>query len=172
VAAIELALMAPAFVLLLLGGYDIARFVGIRAGVDKVSFSVADVTSQYDQLTSAAMYEIFKVTGASLPSYVSGTNGVTILSSLYLDSSNVQRVKWQCYSTAGTTWKSKIGTPAAVANISAGLMKDPTDNLIVAEVYYKFTPLFSAFYKTGFVIYTSSTYRPRLGTLTTAPSSC
>jgi hypothetical protein len=162
--------MAPVFALLLLGGYDVARFVGIRSNVDKVGFAVADVTSQYEELNAKALNEIFRVTGSSLPSYVSGTNGVTILSSVYLDTAtNKTKVAWQCFSSAGSGWTSKIGTAAGVANVAPGLVADAKDNLIVAEVYYRFTPLFSSFFKNGFVLYTSSTYRPRLGTLTLKP---
>lgn len=169
VAAIELALLSPVLVLLLIGGYDVARFVSIRANVDKVGFSVADVTSQYKQLTPTAMTQIFKITGSSLTTYDSGSNGVTILTSVYLDSTKTVRVKWQCFSSNGTSWKSRIGVEGAVANIDPTLVADANDNVMVSELFYKFTPIFSTVFKTGFDIYTSSIYRPRLGSLTTKP---
>lgn len=168
VAAIEMAMFSPLIVLLLLGGYDVARFISMRANVDKVGFSVADVTSQYKELSTAAMRQVFMVTGASMPNYVSGTNGVTVLSSLYLDNTTA-KVKWQCYSTDGSAWSSKIGAEGGAATISKDLLADANDNLIVAEVFYQFTPVFKSFFKNGFVIYTSSLYRPRLGTLTVKP---
>lgn len=167
-AALETALFAPVLALLLLGGYDVARFISIRANVDKVGFSVADVTSQYKELNEYAMRQIFMVTAASLPSYVSGTNGVTVLTSVYLDGTT-PKVKWQCYSTTGTTWTSKIGSSGGTAAVNSALLADANDNLMVSEVFYQFTPILSAFFKNGFMIYTSSIYRPRLGTLTTKP---
>lgn len=167
-AALETAMFAPVIGLLLLGGYDVARFVSIRANVDKVGFSVADVTSQYKELSETAMRQVFMVTGASMPNYVSGTNGVTVLTSVYLDN-KTPKVKWQCYSTNGSAWTSKIGTAGNTAAISADLLADANDNLMVSEVFYKFTPVLSTFFKAGFPIYTSSIYRPRLGTLTTKP---
>lgn len=168
-AAIELALMAPVMSMMLLGGFDLARFISVRAGVDKVGFSVADVTSQYDTLTSAAMTQVFKITGSSMPTYVSGTTGVTVLTSVYLNSSNVPKVRWQCYSTTGAAWVSKIGAEGATAAVNAGLLADVNDNLMVSEVFYKFTPVFARFFKSDFTIYTSSFYRPRLGALTAKP---
>ncbi|MFC3693511.1 TadE/TadG family type IV pilus assembly protein [Chenggangzhangella methanolivorans] len=167
-AALETALFAPVLGLLLLGGYDVARFVSIRSNVDKVGFSVADVTSQYRELTSAAMRQVFMVTGSSMPNYTSGTNGVTILTSVYLDN-KTPKVKWQCYSTTGTAWTSKIGVEGNTAAVNTALLADANDNLMVSEVYYRFTPVLSTFFKNGFMIYTSSIYRPRLGTLTTKP---
>lgn len=167
-AALETALLAPILSLLLLGGYDVARFISIRSNVDKVGFSVADVTAQYKELTATAMRQVFMVTGASMPSYVSGTTGVTVLTSIYLDGTT-PKVKWQCYSTTGTAWSSKIGTSGGTAAVSAALLADANDNLMVSEVFYKFTPVLSTFFKNGFTIYTSSIFRPRLGTLTTKP---
>lgn len=167
-AAIEMALFAPVLGLLLLGGYDVARYISIKTGVDKVAFSVADVTAQYKQLTSTAMRQVFLITGASLTSYVSGTNGVTVLTSVYLDDKTA-KVKWQCYSSDGTAWKSKIGTAGGAADIDATLLADANDNVVAAEVFYQFTPVFSSFFKDGFMIYSSSVFRPRLGSLTTKP---
>ncbi|MFC7052734.1 pilus assembly protein [Hansschlegelia quercus] len=170
VAAIELALFSPLLALLLLGGYDLARYESIRANVDRVGFSVADVTSQYKELNNDAMALIFKATGASMPSYTSGANGVTILTSVYLDASNVARVKWQCYSSAGSAWKSKFGTEGQVAAVPSGLLADTKDNIMVAEVYYRFDPIFNKFLQGSQTIYIASMYRPRLGSLTTKPT--
>jgi Flp pilus assembly protein TadG len=167
-AAIEFALMAPFMGLLLLGGYDVARFVSIRSGVDKVGFSVADVTSQYKELNSSTMAQIFKITGASLKTYQSGVNGVTILTSVYLDD-KTPKVRWQCYSSSGSKWKSAIGAEGAKAAVDAALLADANDNLIVSEVHYRFEPLFMTFFKESIDLHTQSLYRPRLGALTQKP---
>lgn len=168
-AAIEFALMAPMLSLLLLGGYDVARFVRVRSAVDKVGFSVADVTSQYKELTTQSMREVFTITGSSLPDYASGTNGMTILTSVVLNTSNVPTVKWQCFSTSSTSWASKIGASGAKAAVDSSLLADQSDNIIVAEVYYRYTPMFTKVFTGPFDIYTKQMYRPRLGNLTTKP---
>lgn len=168
-AAVEMALFTPVIGLLLLGGFDLARFVSIRSNVDKVGFSVADVTSQYKDLTASTMSQVFRITGSSMTGYVSGTNGVTVLTSVYLDSKNAPKVRWQCYSSTGGTWTSKVGAEGATANVDKTLLADVNDNLMIAEVFYKFTPVFKWFFTNSFDIYTTSIYRPRLGTLTTKP---
>lgn len=166
--AVEFALFAPFLSLLLLGGIDLGRFVLARSGVDKVAFSVANVTTQYRELNAQAMTQIFRVTGSSLGDYVSGTNGVTILTSLVRES-NAPKVRWQCYSTASATWKSKIGEEGKAGNVDTLLLADDNDNLIVAEVYYVYRPLFARFFKSNVEFYTAAVYRPRLGSLTTKP---
>jgi Flp pilus assembly pilin Flp len=171
-AAVEFALIAPFLSLLLLGGYDVSRYVLIHGQVEKVGFSVSDVTAQYDnepgsnKLNSAALRQVFLITGQTLPSYKSGVNGVTIITSVYL-SNTTPKVSWQCYSTAGTTWKSKVGSPGGNATVPSGLLADASDRLIVSEVYYKYKPVFGFVFKNGFDIYTKSMYRPRLGTADT-----
>lgn len=167
-AAIEIALMAPFLAMLLLGGYDLSRFISIRAGVDKVGFSVADVTSQYKELNASTMTQIFKITGASLKTYQSGVNGVTMLTSVYLDG-KTPKVRWQCSSTNGTKWTSKIGSSGAIAAVDTALLADVNDNLIISEVFYKFEPVFMTFFTESIDLHTQSLYRPRLGALTTKP---
>jgi Flp pilus assembly pilin Flp len=171
-AAVEFALTAPFLCLLLLGGFDLSRFILLHGQVEKVGFSVSDVTAQYDnepgsnKLNSAALRQVFLITGQTLPSYQSGVNGVTIITSVYLNNTT-PKVGWQCSSTANTTWKSKIGAPGGNATIPSGLLADASDRLIVSEVYYKYTPIFGYFFPNGFDIYSKSMYRPRLGTADT-----
>ncbi|RXF75131.1 TadE/TadG family type IV pilus assembly protein [Hansschlegelia zhihuaiae] len=167
-AAIEFALMAPVLATLLLGGYDLTRFIQVRSGVDKVGFSVADVTAQYKALNSSTMAQVFRITGSSLKSYRSGVNGVTILTSVYLDNTT-PRVRWQCYSTNGSQWQSKIGKEGAAANVDKALLADGNDNLIVSEVFYRYEPLFTQFVTGNIDLHTQSLYRPRLGALNTKP---
>jgi Flp pilus assembly protein TadG len=167
-AAMEFALTAPVLATLLLGGYDLTRFIQVRSGVDKVGFSVADVTAQYKDLNSATMAQIFRITGASLKSYRSGVNGVTVLTSIYLDNTT-PKVRWQCYSTNGSQWQSKIGKEGAAASVDKALLADGNDNLIVSEVFYRFEPLFTQFVTGPINLHTQSLYRPRLGALNTKP---
>lgn len=168
-AAIEFALFAPVLGMLMLGGYDLSRFIAARTNVDKVGFSVADVTSQYEQLNSGTMAQIFAITGSSLPTYVSGTTGVTILTSVYLDSAGAARVKWQCYSSVGAKWKSAVGVEGGRASVDVKLLADTKDNVMASEVYFVFKPIFTRFFKRSVELYTTSIYRPRLGALTTKP---
>lgn len=168
VAATEIALAAPFLLMLLLGGYDVSRYILIHKKVSQVGFSVSDVTAQYTTLTAAAMAQVFQITGRILPSYVSGSTGVTIVTSVYL-SGKQPKVSWQCYSTSGTLWKSKIGAEGANAAVPANLLSDDKDNVIVSEVYYRFNPIFSIFYKSSSDIYSKSLFRPRLGALTKKP---
>ena len=170
VAALEFALFAPFLSLLLLGGIDVGRFVLTRANVDKVAFSVADVTSQYRELGAQAMSQVFRVTAVGIEDYVSGRDGVTVLTSLTLDS-GAPKVRWQCYSSSGTVWKSKIGTEGQRGTVNAALLADANDNLVVAEVFYSYKPLFFRFFKSDQEVYAASIYRPRLGSLTTKPCS-
>ncbi|MFD1331190.1 TadE/TadG family type IV pilus assembly protein [Methylopila musalis] len=168
VAATELALCAPFLLLLLLGGVDLARYANAYDKVGKIAFSVTDVTAQYKSLTIDGLKQVFLISGQNLPGYVSGTNGVTILSSLYLDGTT-PKVRWQCASTKGSKWSSKIGVEAGTANVSATLFGDAKDNVVVAEVYYQFKPIFAYSISGTQDVYAKGLFRPRLGALNTKP---
>ncbi|GLK81037.1 TadE/TadG family type IV pilus assembly protein [Methylopila turkensis] len=169
VAAVEFALAAPMLTILTLGGLDVARYALTVNKVMKVGFSVSDVTAQYDSLSAQALSQVFRISSQNLPGYVSGSTGVTILSSVQLDSANNPKVVWQCFSSAGGAWTSKIGTAGGTATMDKTLLADSKDNLIYSEVYYKFTPMFTVFFTGAFDIYSKALYRPRLGALTTKP---
>lgn len=176
VAAIEMGLMAPLLALLLLGGFDVARYVLTVNKVMKLGFSVSDVTAQYasGSLNDTALQQIFRISGQNLPTYQSGTTGVTILTSVYLDTSTstpTAKVRWQCFSSPGTSWSSKIGIAGATASIDKSLLLDANDNIIISEVYYKYTPTFTMFFKSSSDIYSKALFRPRLGALSTKPCS-
>ncbi|GLK76075.1 hypothetical protein GCM10008171_13290 [Methylopila jiangsuensis] len=167
-AATELALCAPMLLLLTLGGADLARYANAYDKVGKIAFSVTDVTAQYQSLTADGVKQVFLISGQNLPGYVSGKTGVTILSSLYLDGTT-PRVRWQCASTKGTKWASKIGSEGGIASVGANLFGDAKDNVVVAEVYYQFTPIFSYFISGTQDVYAKGLFRPRLGALNTKP---
>lgn len=169
VAAVEFGLFAPMLLVLLLGGVDVTRFVLVRNKVAKVGFAMSDVAAQYKQIGAEALKQIWLIPNRTMPAFVTGTTGVTVLTAVGMDASSVYRVTWQCYSTNGTAWASKVGSAGTVANIPAGLLIDDNDNVIVAEVFFKFEPMFKLFYARGFDIYSKGMFRPRLGTLTTKP---
>ncbi|MFD1701786.1 TadE/TadG family type IV pilus assembly protein [Methylopila henanensis] len=168
-AAVEFALAAPMLTILTLGGLDVARYALTVNKVMKAGFAVSDVTAQYDSLSSKQLDQIFRISVQNLPGYVSGGTGVTILSSVQLDSASNPKVVWQCFSSTGSAWTSKIGTAGGTATMDKTLLADNKDNLIYSEIYYKFTPMFAIFFNGGFDIYSKALYRPRLGALTSKP---
>ncbi|MBM7850353.1 Flp pilus assembly protein TadG [Methylopila capsulata] len=164
---------APLLSLLLLGGTDLARYTLAVHKVMGIGFAVSDVASQYkaDELSDKALDQIYRISSENLSSYVSGSTGVTMLTSVYLASNGAVKVRWQCKSATVSGWSSKIGSPGGAASVDKNMLLDENDNIIISEVYYKYTPLFKLFSTSTIDIYSKAMFRPRLGGLTTKPCS-
>ncbi|GBD48010.1 TadE/TadG family type IV pilus assembly protein [Methylopila sp. Yamaguchi] len=173
VAAIELALAAPLLALLLLGGIDLTRYTLAVHKVMGIGFAVSDVASQYKakELNTQALNQIYRISSENFSSYVSGSTGVTMLTSVYLADDGSVKVRWQCKSASVADWRSKIGSPGGAAAFDKNMLIDSNDNIIISEVYYKYSPMFTLFSTTKIDIYSKAMFRPRLGGLTDNPCS-
>ena len=173
VAAVELALASPLLALLLLGGADLTRYTLAVHKVMGISFAVSDVASQYkgDELNDKALNQVYRISSENFSSYVSGSTGVTMLTSVYLASDGAVKVRWQCKSATVAGWASKIGSTGGNADFDKNMLLDINDNIIISEVYYKYSPLFKLFSTSKIDVYSKAMFRPRLGGLTTKPCS-
>jgi len=171
VAAVEFALIAPFMLILLLGGYELARFIVVQQKAEKMAFSIADVVTQFDadEFDVNDVNLAFSATAQIMKPYTFGADGRAILSSVYKDPKDQKpKVKWQC-KTTGLTNTSAVGAVGADATLPASLTLEDKDNVVVSEVYYKFTPLLKKVITQPIVIYRVAMFRPRLGQLTASP---
>jgi hypothetical protein len=96
-------------------------------------------------------------------------NGYVILTSVSRTGGATPKVIWQCKG-GGHATTSKIGAVSKDATPPGGLVLDATDDVIVAEVFYEYTPLFAnAVPGLEKQLYKTAVFRPRLGSLTSAP---
>jgi Flp pilus assembly protein TadG len=169
VAGIEMALITPVLLALLCGGSEIALYCRSHFQASQMASTVADAVSRYESLTSADITSIFSVSSDVMGSEDFANNGYVILSSVSRTSGGTPTVAWQCKDGALVN-PSRVGVLNKTATLPGSLVLDATDNVIVAEVFYQYTPTL-----TGFVpllekqLYKTAVFRPRLGSLTTAP---
>jgi Flp pilus assembly protein TadG len=165
VSLIEFALVVPIFVLMILGGTEVARYVLLNEVLDRLATSTADLTAQEDDITAGDLTNIF----ASAPTLVwpfdINANGVVIITSVGLVN-NQPKIYWQRTRTGSLTRSSRIGTEGGQATLPTGLTVAADDNIIVAEVYYNFTPFMWQQMRSGDIYHVAFT-RPRLSNLTT-----
>ena len=81
----------------------------------------------------------------------------------------VQEVVWQCLSDGQLQAESQVGGEGEEAALPANFLLDDRDNIIVAEVYYRYTPVLPDFFPGPETVYRTAMFRPRLGDLTAAP---
>lgn len=171
-AAVEFALTLPIWVLLLLGTTDIAYMMIISQRVDRIAYSVTDIVTQSDVVTQTDLNNILLAAGQLMQPFSFGEDGVVIITSLYKPSGQPTQISWQYTGGGSLSRVSKIGLPGGSAPIlPAELTLSDNENLIVAEVYYIFNPMFiQADILDSQDIYRAAIYKPRLSPLVTPPT--
>ncbi len=102
--------------------------------------------------------------------YDFGTDGIVHITSVTKDPNANPTIRWR--HTGGGTLSgndSRIGAVGVVANLPAGFTLNDRDNIIIAEVYYRYTPLLTQQVLGEMTLYKIAIYKPRLGALTAPP---
>jgi Flp pilus assembly protein TadG len=169
VAAVEFAAVLPVVLLLLLGCLEVPRFVLTYQKLARTSHSVADLVSQADEpMTNPQMQDVFRAAKMIMaPNDIVGA-GKVIVSSINNPTGTVS-ITWQ-QSSGSLGVNSKLGI-AGKTNppLPAGLSPTTGDEVLVAEVFYTYTPVIGTLIYKGSQLYTISYSRPRNKNLMTEP---
>lgn len=170
VAAVEFAVALPMVMVLLLGGFEMSRYVIIHQKLEKSAATIADVVSQSQIVTIAQMNQTMQAAMQIMKPYDFGADGVVIVSSVNQTGSNAPVIRWQYVGGGTLSMQSKIGRANEIAILPNGLKLNDKDNVIISEIFYRYKPFFSNF---GLInnpnIYKVNVFKPRLGALTTPP---
>ncbi len=171
-AAVEFALCLPFLLALFMGAVEVSRYIIIAQKVEKSAVTISDVVAQEKTVGSTAMGQLITAGSQVMQPYTFGPNGYVIISSVTQTQRQQQPaiVNWQYKGGGSWTQPSQIGTSGSVATLPAGFTLSTGDNVIIAEVYYNYTPLLVNSVLTGGTIYKTAYFKPRLGTLTTLGS--
>lgn len=169
IAAVEFALVLPIFVLLLLGCFEVPRYVLVYQKITRTSSSVADLVAQADEaITYGQLQDIFIAGAMSMQPYDVVTNGEIIVSSINNPGGAGAKITWQRKKGSVTT-TSRIGNQGSVPALPAGLTPASDKEVLVAEVFFNYTPIFSTLIYEGSELYSVSYSRPRNNNLMTPP---
>lgn len=171
-AYLEFAISIPFLLVLLLGSIEVTRYILIAQKVEKVAVTLSDVVAQSATITSSEMGNIIKAAAQVMQPFTFNSNAYVIVTSVTQTGapsvSNRPKVNWQY--TGGGTWtqSSHIGTTGNDATLPTDFSLNDKDNVIIAEVFYNFTPLINNNILIGTTsIYKIGVYKPRLGSLST-----
>lgn len=174
VAMVEFAVALPVLLTLVYGVIEITRYILITQKVEKLAHTVSDLTAQTKNATTTDLNQVLEASAHIMEPYSLGANSRIIISSLYrpAGTSSIPNVNW-CYRGAGSmTVTSAIGGLGTVPTMPGGFTFAERENIIAAEVYYRFSPLINTQFFGTRTIYRAAFYKPRLGQLTTASVSC
>ena len=171
IAVVEFALVLPVLMILFYGVVEVTRFILITQKVEKLAHSVADMTAQEHVATTAALDQVLAAASDIMNPYAMTNNGKIVISSLYRTAGVAQAsVNWR-YEGGGTLAgvTSHLGAVGATPTMPTGFTFDERENVIAAEVFYRFSPLISNQFFGTVTVYRAAFYKPRFGELIVPP---
>ncbi|MDD3288604.1 MAG: TadE/TadG family type IV pilus assembly protein [Alphaproteobacteria bacterium] len=177
VAALEFALALPIWITLLIGGADAAYCTLVNQRVERVTYTVTDLVTQSQKVSISDLDKILAASEQIMRPFDFGDKGYVIISSVFKEAGKSSIIKWQyaggghynCGGGGGCG--SKVGVEGGVPTMPNKMALNDGDNVIVVEVYYKFTPMFvNASIFSASDIYRAAVYKPRLSALTAKPT--
>lgn len=164
VASIELAIAMPIMLTLLLSAMEMTRYVIIHQKVERTAASIADLVAREEVMTETKLSDVFEITEQMLSPFQNEAGTLVIVSSVTQDTNRNPEVSWQ-RSWGGGNVGSKIGSEGGDATLPGDMTIKDGDNVIAAEVYYDFKPVFMPDILGANTIYKRAVYRPRFSSL-------
>jgi Flp pilus assembly protein TadG len=172
VTAIEFALVLPVVLLILLGCFEVPRFVLIYQKLARTASGVADLLAQADEpLQKNQMTDIFAAGKVMMQPYDVVANGRIYVSSINNPNGGGVKLTWQRNNNGSVGTGSKLGLPNSnpSSKLPATLVPGSNEEVLAAEVYFNYTPIFANLIYKGSQLYQIAYTRPRNKNLNTAP---
>jgi Flp pilus assembly pilin Flp len=169
-AAVEAALMLPVLLTLFIGCTEVTFQIWSTQKAEKLAVTLADVVAQGQTVSQDDLEYMVGAADDIMDPFDFGTDGVIYISSVYVAQGQTDpKVNWQCKMEGSFDVLSRIGLKDAVAELPPDLTLVERDNVIVAEVFYKYKPIAPGLMFDESVVYRRAFFKPRLGALTNQP---
>lgn len=173
VAAIEFALLLPCLIIMLIGLLEGTFKLWSTQKAEKLTVTLSDVIAQSTAVTNSDLQSLIGAVDKIMDPFPFGPDeGKIIISSLYVAQGEEEpAVNWQCKfpTSGGLSVNSKFGAKGEEANLPGDFTMAEKDNIIVTEVFYKYTPILPGLLFDEEVIYRRVGFKPRLALLVTDP---
>lgn len=164
---IEFIFALPILFIVVIGSVDVARYVLLNQKMDRAASTMADLVSRPETISQAQIDVMFAAAQDLLTPFDMTAQGRVIMSSVSKAAGNDPRVDWQHENTGGLSHSSTVGTPGSDASLPSGFTVTDGENLIVAEVFFNYQPIFFDYLLEPKVIGHTALRRPRRGDLST-----
>lgn len=170
-AVVEFALILPVLMMLFYGAVETTRFILVTQKAEKLAHTVADVTAQSTQVTTANLDQLMEATNDIMNPFAFRDRGRVIISSLYRapNAANAT-VNWRYTGGGNLAATSGIGPVGSAPVLDGAFTFEPRENVIAAEVFFRWEPLVSSQFLGTRMVYRQAFYKPRFGALTSNPS--
>lgn len=140
ISALELAFAVPVAVGLTLNGIEVTRYVLLHQKAERASMTVADLVSQGEVLTPGDLNNIFLAGAFITEPFDFVGRGAMVVSSV-VGSATGPVVEWQ-RAYGDSSQASGIGGQGGAATLPAGFVVQQSESVIMAEIFYRYEPMF------------------------------
>lgn len=162
---VESVFTIPVALMMLMGGFEIARLTLIHQKMDRAATAMADLVSQSEDISVSQLNDMFNAMQHIMEPFDMSGKGVVIVSSIGKPVSASTTIYWQRNGAGGVTATSQIGTEGNAPTLPTGFVVRDGESLIVAEVYYDYSPLLFFDFVGANQLYHRAFFRPRYGGL-------
>ena len=162
---VELAFMVPILGAILVGGVEIGRYMMIHQKLSRLADSTSDLVAQKKTLTTADLDDVFESASYLLDPFEMGSDGVIFITSVTAPPGEDPLVDWQVSGAGYGSATSTVGGPGDTASLPTGFVMDDNENIIIAEVFYDYSPAIFEKFTSPRTIYYRVLDRPRFGAL-------
>lgn len=174
-ALVEFAMAVPVLLLFFMGGIDLTRYILVNQKLEKATAAVADIVAQASSIQTSNLNDLMTGIDDMMKPYTFASNARVIVTSVVRTAASPAplTVRWQ-YCGGGTLSgvTSRIGAVGGNATIPSQITLALNDDIIVAEIFYNYTPIFGKHVIRTGQLYKVAYYKPRLGALSSYTSSC
>lgn len=175
ITAIEFALVAPVLILLLLGAFELSRFVWLEVKVDRAAVSLGDLLARQDSVDETSVSSLFDAAGLLISPFPTAGSSRIIFTSISPTSGQdpTPVINWQ-RSGGGTLAETSRIAPCGSGQkvtLPTGTVSSDIPVVIVTEVFYSYTPVTGQGVMAPSTIYRSSFFSPRIASLATIGGS-
>lgn len=162
---VESVFTIPVALMMLMGGFEIARLTLIHQKMDRAATAMADLVSQSEDITVSQLNDMFNAMQHIMEPFDMPGKGLVIVSSIGKPVSASTTIYWQRNGAGGITATSQVGTEGSPPSLPTGFVVRDGEGLIVAEVYYDYSPLLFFDFVGANQLYHRAFFRPRYGGL-------
>jgi hypothetical protein len=165
---VEMVLAMPVLTMLLLGSIEMAQYLLVHQKLNRAASTMADLVSQPATISEAEVDALFDAAQHLLKPFDLESKGRVIVTSVSRDEDDTTpMIDWQREGGGTFLASSHIGNPDGPAEMPDGFDVREGENLITAEIFFDYEPLFFSGLIEPTVIWHHAYRRSRLGTLST-----
>lgn len=175
VTLIEFAFVLPVILFMLLAMVDLGRYILLNQKLDRAAATMSDLVSRPSNITAGEVNQLMIAAVEIVQPFDLQSEGGVIISSVYKNTGDPAEVTWQITGAGPTLPPSIYGGVGENASMPGSFVVRDNENVITAEVYFDYEPLFLNFLQNfgsgsllgGGVIVQTALRQPRLGDLST-----